>query len=175
MPIPETHIMERLSVAYVRAVAAKAGACLYFTDGSEYGTDGILQEIREFPNGKYAPSGYMISVQIKATTRCIRNEDQIVYDLEADAYNKIVTNEGVPIILVVFSVPTNSDDWISIDELSLTVRECCYWSVLSGNPTSNSSSKRITIPRRNLFTADSVESMFSELHQSKGSLTGYGY
>jgi len=45
MPVPDTHIQERLSVAYVSAVVSRAGYLFWLPPGIEYGTDGMIQKV----------------------------------------------------------------------------------------------------------------------------------
>lgn len=163
MPIPITHLEERLSLVYVNAVVAKAGAQLLEPKGHEYGIDGHVQGIRKLPNGSYHPVGYMFMAQIKATINSIMRDDCIVYDMDVEAYNKLCDWEGSSeCILVVCCLPKDETDWLSVDENQLVLKRCCYWSYRPTKETSNTSKKRITIPRSQVFDVAAVQKLLSE-------------
>lgn len=169
MPIPITHMKERLSVAYVRAVTARAGAQFTETEHPEYGNDAFINEVRELPNGRLAP-GFLFHCQIKSTTDWEVRQDLIVYDMEADAYNKLVQWEGGPCILVLYKLPKNDAEWLFNDEDCLHLRNCCYWEHLVGNPKTNTSTVRITIPRRHLFDSVAVNDLLQTIRANQGRL-----
>lgn len=173
MPIPSSHLKERLSVAYVRAVTARAGALLFFPEGAEYGTDGIIQKISFLPNGRLTGSGWNLSCQLKSTTDWIERPDCIVYDLEVEAYNKLVCWEGSPCILVLLRLPKDEAEWLHLDEQSLSLRNCCYWTHLVGAPSNNNASVRISIPRNQLFTPDVVNNLLDQLKNSQEGIISY--
>lgn len=168
MPIPLNHIQERLSVAYVSAIVARAGANFMQLNGSEYGIDGTIQHVRKLPNGKFTNTGWHFDCQLKATIDWIERPDAIVYDLDVDAYNKLVGWEGSLCILVLFRMPKNEDEWLYVNEQSLLLRNCCYWKRLRGQTSTNSRSVRIEIPRVNLFTPDTVNSLLTQLSVNSG-------
>jgi hypothetical protein len=172
MPIPLSHMKERLSVAYVRTVVAKAGAQFIPEDGTEYGTDAIIRKVLLLANGKYASTGWALDCQIKATTNWIEEDDHLVYDMEVDAYNKLVTRQGsTSCILILFRLPINEADWLRLDEESLLLKNCCYWMCLEGQRSSNKSTVRIRIPRKHLFTPDSVNNLLDRITANHGKLS----
>lgn len=168
MPLPISHIKERLSVAYVRTVTAKAGAMFLTSDGTEYGTDAIIQKVKLLPNGKYTASGWSFNCQLKATTDWIENKNEIIYDIEADAYNKLVCWEGTPCILILYRLPKDDTNWLLLDENVLQLRSCCYWIHLIGLPSSNKSTVRIQIPRSQLFCPESVNYLLDTVSANEG-------
>lgn len=170
MPIPLSHMKERLSVAYVKAVIAKAGAISMGPDGIEYGTDVVARKVKVLPNGKYSGTGWPLHCQLKATTTWIEKNQDIVYDLSVDAYNKLASWEGSPCILVLFRLPKDSSEWLKLDENSLELRNCCYWTHLKGTPSTNRSSVRITIPRNQLFSPKAVSNLLDKISANHGML-----
>ena len=60
MPIPPEHMKERLSIAYVSAVAARAGVACRPTTAPEYGTDVHIVKVKKLDNGKYVDTGYIL-------------------------------------------------------------------------------------------------------------------
>jgi hypothetical protein len=164
MPLPVEHIKERLSLSYVSAVAAGAGVAFRPSSGPEYGTDGHLVKVTLLKNGRFSDTGHIINCQIKATTTCFYVGSEVVYDLDADAYNKLVGWEGSsPCILIVLSLADVQEDWLKVSEAGLQLQRCCYWIHLTGAPTSNSRTIRISIPRSQIFTPDAVTDILNRL------------
>ncbi len=95
MPILESHLKERLSIAYFSAVAARAGVACHITAGVEYGTDAHNNSVIEVKGGKLQDAGVILPIQLKATTTWELKNGFIVYEMEAPAYNKIVTRRGM--------------------------------------------------------------------------------
>ena len=156
MPIPPSHIKERLSVAYVTAVVARAGSALSFTNGSDYGTDAYISEVIETPNGKFTESGISLKCQIKSTTSFSLISNNVVYDMEVGAYNKLATRQGRDCILVLLCLPNDAAEWLSLNENQLIIKKCCYWFYISGPKSANTSSHRIRIPRSQVFAPQAV-------------------
>ena len=107
MTIPISHLKERLSVSYVRTVAAKAGVQYLSADGTEYGTDAIIQKVVSLPNGTYTNTGWSFNCQVKATVDWIERANHIAYDMQVESFNKLVCWEGTPCILILFRLPTD--------------------------------------------------------------------
>jgi len=166
MPIPDSHMQERLSVSYVSVVVAKAGLKFIYTGTTEYGVDVYLQSVKQLPNGKFAESGIPLQCQIKSTTRSTLQSDKVVYDMEIDAYNKLVSMD-LTTILILYCIPEIFDSCLDIDEDRLLLKRCCYWMHINGSMSENKSSKRIFIPRDQLFTPESANILISKLNSGE--------
>ena len=168
MPIPSTHLEEKLSISYVTAIVSKAGAQLNNSPGVEYGTDMVIQRVRYIPNIGYVNDGIFIPCQIKSTKNWSMNDDNSInYDMEVNAYNKIVISEGIPTLLILLRLPVDQNDWLTQDEECLNLKNCCYWENLNGNQSTNSSSVRVKIPRDHLFTPEIVVSMLNNINSTE--------
>lgn len=166
MAIPREHLQERLSYAYVQAVVARAGAALAIPH--DYGDDGHIQSINRLSNGKYRSTGFLFHCQIKATTTTIIQNDSVVYDMDAEAFNNLASWEGTsPCLLLLMRLPQNFEDWFSLSEERLILQNCCYWYHITETTTGNSSSKRIYVPRTQLFTPEAVTQWLDRVRQEK--------
>lgn len=165
MPIPLSHMKERLSEAYVRTVVARAGAKFDPPEAPEYGVDGAIRKVRLLPNGKYKGTGWLFYIQIKATENIELRDGFVSYKMDGEAYNKLVTWEGSAFcILVVFRVPKEQKDWLNISEENLLLKNCCYWTILPAAPEINpNSSKTIRIPREQIFNPETVETLLQRV------------
>lgn len=164
MSMPLDHIKERLSVAYVRAVVARAGARFTENDAPEYGVDGFIRKIKQLPNGRYEGTGFCFHCQLKATTTSELRDQDVIYDMEVDAYNKLARWEGCsPCILVIFRLPENPEEWLRLTEEQFLLKNCCYWEHITDSPSRNKSSQRIRIPRTQTFTPEAVAELLERV------------
>jgi Domain of unknown function (DUF4365) len=156
--LTEPHIIESLSRAYVRALAGKAGLNLSVRE-YDYGVDGNFDEIT-IRDKRRVESGFSLSFQLKASTLWQRDDNTVIYDLEAKTYNDLVLRRNfrmaVPCILILFALPPDSSQWLIYNEEEMRLRGSCYWDYLSGAPTENRQSVRIRIPRQQRLTSESL-------------------
>jgi len=156
--LTEQHIIESLSRAYVRALAGKAGLNLSVRE-YDYGVDGNFDEIT-IRDKRRVESGFSLSFQLKASTQWQRDDNTVIYDLEAKTYNDLVLRRNfrmaVPCILILFALPPDSSQWLIYIEDEMRLRGSCYWDYLSGAPTENRQSVRIRIPRQQRLTSESL-------------------
>jgi Domain of unknown function (DUF4365) len=156
--LTEQHIIESLSRAYVRALAGKAGLNLSVRE-YDYGVDGNFDEIT-IRDKRRVESGFSLSFQLKASTQWQRDDNTVIYDLEAKTYNDLVLRRNfrmaVPCVLILFALPPDPSQWLIYNEEEMRLRGSCYWDYLSGAPTENRQSVRIRIPRQQRLTSESL-------------------
>lgn len=152
MPITVQHQKEALSRAYVRAVIAKAGFNFGKTD-FDYGIDGTIKDVIN-RNGRYVDSCFGINFQLKSSCDVIFENGLVIYDLESKNYNDLVAESStLPNILILLALPPNSDEWLEVTAEQLVMRKCAWWCSLEGqDPTTNQTTKRITIPDCQIFS-----------------------
>ena len=150
-------IQEQLSLAYVRAVLFEAGFGLSSPVVDDHGIDGtIVDPDRRGIN--------RVDFQLKATTQYEIRGDVIVYDLRVENYNRLIIEDDVPRVLIVYLMPEDEDQWLTQNEDELCLRKCSYWVSLMGSQYSrNLSTQRITVPLANLFDRDGLQDMFRQL------------
>jgi len=152
MPITVQHQKEALGQAYVRAVIAKAGFNFGKTE-FDYGIDGTIKDVIN-RNGRYVDSCFGINFQLKSSSAVSFEGDCVIYDLESKNYNDLVNESSMlPNILILFVLPANDDDWLSVTVNQLTMKQCAWWCSLEGQePTENQATKRISIPVHQIFS-----------------------
>ena len=166
----EEHIKEAVSLRYLELLAAHNG---YKTSTSypDYGTDLEVKEIsfREENNKKrFFETGREIKFQLKATTEksIIIEGDFIKYDLDSSTYNDLITRKNTksPLILVVFVLPENKEDWVNLSDKELIVKKCAYWFIPAENDsTKNISSIRIIINKNEqLIQIETLNKLFKK-------------
>ena len=160
--LTDEHIKEGLSRAYVQAVSAKAGVILSLKDrGHDYGIDGSFHEVSDF-QGRKIENGNVLDFQLKATTRIDVQEDFISFQLEAKTINLLASrvgrSGGTRAILIILSLPPQSEEWVQLNENELILKNCCYWSSIS-SLTPNIYNAKHRIPRGQLFTPGVLSDM----------------
>jgi hypothetical protein len=161
MLLPRSHIQERLSEAYVRAVLARTDFSLQWNKEREYGVDFKIQRIVKLRNGKLTESGPSLECQLKASTACKIKDKQVVYDMEVTDYNKLVSVDDR--LLILYHMPANINYWIQVTEEKLILQKCCYWAHIKGPWSDNISQQRVFIPNDQLFTPDSIDTLLCKL------------
>ncbi|MBU4222609.1 MAG: DUF4365 domain-containing protein [Euryarchaeota archaeon] len=164
MSLPREHSQENLSIAYISAVAAKAGFMCFRPQ--DYGTDIEVGIVEQIGNNRI-DTGYRLCIQAKASHnyRISDQDNCIVYDLDVKNYRSLIMeNRGIPAILVLYCMPANDDDWLSVYENCTTLKHCGYWISLKGNPESNNSSTQsIKIPKEQMFTESTLTSIMEHI------------
>lgn len=164
------HIEEALSLAYVQAIAGRAGVNLS-TRRHDYGIDGSFHEVH-IVHGRRVESGFTLDWQLKASIHYDINDSSILCNIEAKTYNDLIirasSERATPCILIVLHLPEDAAMWMEFSEEQLLLRKCCYWHYLKGELTSNSQTKRITIPRAQQLTPEAVLRLLD--HVKRGEL-----
>lgn len=165
---------EQLSNRFIGILAINNG---YVIDKPEMdlGIDYQLKKTRTYttPTGKtrYTVDPRYIDIQLKATTvnSIIEEDDSIKYDLEAKNFNDMVDrmSDGIaPLILILFVLPENQSEWVGIDENEIKLRKNAFWYRPNSDEvmTSNTSTKRISIPKSNMLNLNCFNNLHSELY-----------
>ncbi|WP_333874686.1 DUF4365 domain-containing protein [Methylobacter sp.] len=158
--LPTQTIEELISMSYVSAVIASSGFAPN-TIAKDYGVDLEVRRIETF-NSKRIDLGVVLEFQLKASINWETKDDHVIFDLEADAYNRLVfrrDNASTPCVLVLCCLPKEENSWLHVCEDELVIKKCCYYHFIDGKETGNSSSKRIKIPRTQLLTPLSIQEL----------------
>lgn len=161
------HRQEALCRAYVQAIAALAGVGTgnYAFD---YGVDMSLRAILQSDN-LHQDARVQLDLQLRSTTRANVSETQVSYDLNVRTYEYLRIPSWIHCILVLLVLPGDEAQWLSQSVEELIVRHCAYWISLEGSePTTATSSVRITIPRTQVFSVEAVRSFMDRLMQGEG-------
>ncbi len=128
--------------------------------------DGNFDEIA-IRNNRRVESGFSLSFQLKASTQWQRDDNTVIYDLEAKTYNDLVIRRNfraaIPCILILLALPADSSQWLTYNEEEIRLCGSCYWEYLSGMPTENRQSVRIRIPRQQRLTPESLIALIGKV------------
>ena len=160
-------IESELSYAYLHAVAAKAGmTCVVAGRHSDNrGVDARISAFGPFSGGYLTDVN--IDIQLKATaSEQIAKSDSMYYDFKGISQYDKLRDETTEItrILVVLFLPSNCEEWLLCSESELVLKRCAYWASLIGMPdTDNTTSIRLTLPRKNLLTPAALQQIADKI------------
>ncbi|WP_081992393.1 DUF4365 domain-containing protein [Collimonas arenae] len=163
--LPIQTIEELISTSYVSAIIANAGH-VPNTISHDFGVDLEVRRIGKH-DSKRIDLGVILELQLKASVKWIAEAEHIVFDLEADAYNRLVfrrDNATTPCVLILCCLPRDQTQWLKVCEDELVIKKCCYYFFVDGPATTNSSSLRIRIPRSQLLTCQSITDMKHKIY-----------
>ena len=89
----------------------------------------------------------------------------IKYRLEQRTYELLRDPEApIPRILVLLVLPDDEAEWLDQSEEHLVLRRCAYWQSLTGwEPVTNRKTVRLTIPRNNVFSVESLRGIMNRV------------
>jgi hypothetical protein len=149
----DNDIKERLSIAYITAVAARAGCQLVEVHVDRNRIDATISAI--------SGTRVKIDVQLKATSADILDANDAVFDLDVAAYNALRSTQVQSAqLLVVLILPDDPANWLTADEQLLALKKCSYWRNLHGEPpVTNTTTVRIRLPRSQIFGPEALRDL----------------
>jgi len=148
---------EELSKACLQAVVFKAGYNWSRPQVDTYGIDGTI----------VAPAQRgvkRVDFQLKATTRYEIRGSDLAYDLRVADYNRLVLEDDIPRVLLLYVMPEDPEQWLAQSEEETCLRRCLYWLSLMGRPaSSNVSTERVYVPRSHFLDQAGLVNMFHQL------------
>ena len=151
-PLTENTRKERFSLAYIQAVAARAGFLVTEPKVDVDSVDGILCSTQ----GKRPK----IDFQVKCTSLDVLKSDHLAFPLKLKNYEDFRADRLNPIILIVVLLPELESEWLSQSEDQLVMRRCGYWLSLQGQPAiPNSSQVTVRLPRTQQFGVEQLNGL----------------
>lgn len=163
----EAHTKEQISRSYVNVLAARVGMTIS-TASLDYGFDGTFKDIEYDPETKeYGETGFGIDYQLKATVNAKEKDGCIKYSLEVKNYRKLIkTRVGTPRILIVYSMPKDPSEWVTVRKEETLLRKCAWWCSLKGLPeVANSERVTVTIPADQQLTPEALETLMNKVKE----------
>ncbi|MDR2117151.1 MAG: DUF4365 domain-containing protein [Planctomycetaceae bacterium] len=158
-------IQSNLSFSYLHAVVSRAGGICEQTnrDADNMGIDARLTF-----SGKKKIKIIDINVQLKSIRqKPIIVDNKIHYSLTAKQFDKYTQKSTTPFLFILFHVPDNPKDWLSLSENELILKKCSYWTSLTGAPPCEGNSTTIFIPTKNLFSVEQLQTLINKLSEEK--------
>ena len=156
MTLSTNFIQEQMSWAYIRAVTFRAGFNLSEPILDVFGIDGTIVSM--------IPGVNRVGFQLKSTTRFLVAGDAIHYDLRVEDYNRLIKEDDLPRVLILYVMPSDDSQWLIQSPNGLCLRTRAYWvPLMGGAPSNNSSTVRVAVPVANVFDQDGLREMFRRL------------
>lgn len=148
-------IVERLSIAYLTAVAGRAGCQISKLEIDKQSIDATVRPI----------SGRKLSIdfQLKATAQnCIEN-GYVKHQLKKKNYDDLRTTHCTsPHFLIILVLPSDPTLWMQSDANQLSIQNCAYWMDLRGMPSlGDQASVSIKIPVSQAFNVSALMQMLT--------------
>ena len=153
---------ERLSLVYVKALAARVG---FTTSKPDLDRDSIDLSIHD--GGPCRPA---LDLQLKATTKLgpERNGCHSFSSLSIKNYNDLRVETQTPRLLVVLELPQDESHWMMVTPKELTLRRRAYWLSLQGKgEVSNAQTVTVHIPVGNLLNVESLQTLMERSREGK--------
>ncbi len=167
----EEQIKEELSNCFVSILACRKGYILTKPPDTG-GVDFSITFDEEYTiNGRtrYIQSDKSVDLQLKATTEkaITRTNKGIKYDLEIKNFDDLIFRNKknlVPLILILFVLPDDKEEWVKMRDEELALKKYAYWfSPQESLTTSNNKrSVRIEIPLEQKMGLDSISMFFDK-------------
>jgi hypothetical protein len=153
-------IKERLSIAYVTAIAARAGCEVSEPKIDKQSIDVTVKPIR----GRKVS----IDLQLKATSVISPVDGTIAFDLPVNNYDSLRDRVcTAPHYLVLLLLHANDGSWLEGTDEALIIRRCAYWLDLKGQPaTTNKETIRVQVPQNQPFNVTALEAMMRRAFES---------
>ncbi len=159
----ENEQKEQLSVAYVHAVAARAGYACQVIHIDDDSID-VQLAARGRVHNKAVLRSPKIDIQLKATAKPVLRANHLSIVLPLKNYNDLREESLVPRLLVVLLLPEEEDRWLVQTEDEMISRRCAYWSTLLGKPeTENVDSVTVHLPRNQQFTVAGLRELMEKV------------
>jgi len=145
--------MERYSRAWVVAAAAGADFTYSVFGDDVYSVDMTVRDDLD-----------AIDFQVKSTTVPIEQDDEIAFDLDITAYDRLrkVNRAGLGVLVLVV-VDQDREGWLTFDGEGTHLKWAAYYLCLLGAPdVPNTSTVRLRVPKANLLTIEAMKSLMAQ-------------
>ena len=148
-------IKERISLAYVQAVAARVGYEVIEPKVDVDSVDGLLRStVGRRPQ---------IEFQAKCSSQDYLRVEEVAFPLKLKNYNELRAETINPRLLIVLLLPPNEADWVLQSEDELIMKKCAYWLSLRNYPPSdNAAQVTVRLPRSQLFSSQQLVELMAK-------------
>jgi hypothetical protein len=149
----DNDIKERLSWAYLTAVAARAGCQITGFPVDKESVDAIIRPVQG--------SSRQIDLQLKATSVNVFDGEQVKYNLPIKNYETLRREDHInPHYLVIVILPEDSSRWLSISPSELAIRGTAVYADLCGLPAvPNMATRTVILPQNQRFDVKILRQM----------------
>jgi hypothetical protein len=165
--VTENEQKQQLSVAYVHAIASRAGYTCQVQSVDEDSVD-VMIGARGYIGDRAALRSPRIEVQLKATSSARLERDHLTFRLPVKNYRELGVRTLIPRLLVVLALPKQPAEWLETTEECMISRRCAYWlSLLGWRETANTSKVSVRLPRSQQFTVDQLRGLMERVSREE--------
>lgn len=148
----------RFSLAYINAVAARAGYDVVEPKVDIDSVDGmLLAHYGRRPR---------LEFQAKATARDVVGDEFVTFPLPMKNYDDLRMDVIVPRLLILVVLPERAEEWLSHSEEELILRHCGYWLSLAGQPErENTKTVTVHLPREQRFNPEALHTLMNQANR----------
>jgi hypothetical protein len=147
---------EQFSIAWLYAICSAAG---YSIQQVHPDNDSIDVQIRQKGDRNHFPEIDQISVQLKCSYAATPVNGHFLFRISRKNYDDLRNPRSNPRILVLLHVPRGIGEWLVHADESILLRNCAYWTSLSGLPEINTNTVTIRIPTAQRLTIPELNRM----------------
>jgi len=163
----ENEQKQQLSVAYVHAVAARAGYACQATIVDDDSVD-VTIAAKGRVHSQSVLHSPRLEVQLKASSQSILRKNDVAFSLPVKNYEELRCETMIPRLLVVFLLPDEERAWLEQSEEQMITRRCAYWRSLLGLPdTKNKTNVTVHLPRTNCLTVESLRTLMETVSREE--------
>jgi len=153
--LDDNAIREQLSIAYIHAVASRAG---FAWEATTIDRDSIDGRVRA--KGLVHPGAILrspsIAFQLKASTT-VPDGDPIAFSLVQKNYDELRGHVAEPRYLGLLVLPPDPAEWLQLTPDALVLRRSMYWLGFAGAAeSSNATATTVYIPRSNVLDGAAI-------------------
>jgi hypothetical protein len=161
-------IKEELILSYTRAIACRAGFVL---EGVQRGPDGVVAATVRSPEPLSSTATLASpALDLHLATQVLDPlpEKDILFDLPAHGYERLIARCAIPRVLVVFVMARDEKSWLGWTENQLVLPSSAYWISLLGRVrVPNAGAVRIAIPRTQLLEPFSLRTLLQRVGEEE--------
>jgi Domain of unknown function (DUF4365) len=163
----ENDIKEELSLAYIHAVAARAG---FSCESVRKDRDSV--DVHVCARGRLHPESSvtspMLAVQAKARVIDPIPDGAFDFRLSLKNYDDLRRHSLVPRLLVVFVLPQDPAMWLTMSESELVLKRCAYFCPLLGAPASPHEKYEIVrVSRDRVLTGEALRDLMVKVSREE--------
>jgi hypothetical protein len=106
----------------------------------------------------------VIQLQLKATSQIVNGDPYFTFPLPMKNYDELRARSQAARFLVVFCMPEDAKQWLSVSKETLIARRCAYWCNLKGEPTvENETSRSVRVLNGNIFSPEALKALMTRI------------
>jgi len=159
----KTNRKEELSFSYLNALCAYGSIDLTRITHDDDSRDAEIKKWVMRKDGTKIHSS--LHIQLKSTSTELREDGEYIsYPLKIKNYNDLIADSTTPVILALFVLPNDENEWLKHTICELVIKRCMYWISLSGNkPAGNDGNITIHIPKNQFVDCEALVNLLQKV------------